>query len=188
MTAPAGSGENRGTICESPRTGSADAWGAASAGRAAAAPRSLAPIDRFHQRISRRSLHGLRIALPATVRAKNIFCEARRNGREPAVHRHAPPNSPSPTRGDLERECWRLTWDGPASPRREAVPCLSDGGVVEGAESGHGYASARPAPNRSSCASGAFRSITHVSPIDCPPKSRRKLAAQQGHGMARRYP
>jgi hypothetical protein len=73
MMALPGCGENPGTLYVSPQKGTAGAAGATNAGYAAEARCALAPTCRFHQRVARHSLHGLRSALPVAARAKKLF-------------------------------------------------------------------------------------------------------------------
>jgi|SRR5262245_22617741 len=182
MTAPVGYEENGGTTCGSPRTGSADASEATNAGRAAAAPRALVPNYRFHQRIARRSLYGFKMAVPAPAPKKFLWGRAGMGEGLPfMVRRH--PMRPPPTRGDLERKCWR-SWEGTGSAsvtRRHAVP-LPTTGECEGRESGQerckSLAETR-APTAIPYVSGAFRSITRSLAYFA--KSRRKWAVPRRH-------
>ena len=161
MTAPVGYGENRCTIYVSPRTRSAGASGAMSAERVAAAPRALAPIYRLPLRIARRSLYGLRVALPAPTR-KNLCAGLAGIGESLPFLDRRHPMRPSPTRDDLERNCWR-SWKGRAAPaKRGACRPLPYHGGDRRARVWPGLLRARPRPApkpQFPCASGAFRSI-----------------------------
>src|SRR5215510_1032122 len=129
MTAPVGYEENGGTTCGSPRTGSAGALGATNAGRAAAAPRALVPIYRFHPRIARRSLYGFKMAVPAPA-PKKFLWGARRNERKPAVYGQATPNAPAPNEGRSGTEVLALVGrDGQCQRKPGAMPspCLRRG-------------------------------------------------------------
>src|SRR5712692_10267517 len=91
---------------------------------------------------------------------------------------------PPPTRGDLERKCWR-SWvgTGSASPaKRHAVPCLTTG-ERGGRESGQKVVlrfGRDPRPDRTSLRQRRLP-FNHASLLAYFAKSRRKLAVQRPH-------